>query len=206
MLAPEVTSDSPDFGHLEPVVEATEAELANAGVAEKPEVALADAGYWHQRQMESVVGRGTQLLIPPDSKKRDGARPGWKGGYYAFMRRVLATEHDGGLHRKTPDDDRAHLREREARPRVRPLPTKRQVRGPLRMAPDGGHPQPTQAPQAQDRPRRRRAAPARADRCGGRRGVAPPDSDAHQPAARHAAACRYATSTRESGSADGGPS
>ena len=58
VLAAEVTSDSPGFGHL---VEATEVELAKAGVAEKPEVAPADAGYWHQRQMESVVGRGEQV-------------------------------------------------------------------------------------------------------------------------------------------------
>jgi hypothetical protein len=100
VLAAEVTIDSPDFGHLEPMVEATEAELDKAGVAERPEVALADAGYWHQKQMESVVGRGTQVLIPPDSKKRKGARPGWKRGYYAFMRRVLASERGGGLYRK----------------------------------------------------------------------------------------------------------
>ena len=100
VLAAEVTIDSPDFGHLEPMVEATKAELAKAGVAERPEVALADAGYWHQKQMESVVSRGMQVLIPPDSKKREGARPGWEGGYYAFMRRVLATERGGGLYRK----------------------------------------------------------------------------------------------------------
>ena len=100
VLAAEVTIDSPDFGHLEPMVEATEAELAKASVADKPEVALADAGYWHQKQMESVVSRGMQVLIPPDSKKREGARPGWNGGYYAFMRRVLATARGGGLYRK----------------------------------------------------------------------------------------------------------
>lgn len=100
VLAAEVTTDSPDFGHLESMIDATEAELARAGVPDKPQVALADAGYWHQRQMESVVGRGTQVLIPPDSKKRDGARPGWQGGYYAFMRRVLATERGGGLYRR----------------------------------------------------------------------------------------------------------
>ena len=45
VLAAELTIDSPDFAHLEPMVEATEAELAKAGVDEKPEVALADAGY-----------------------------------------------------------------------------------------------------------------------------------------------------------------
>jgi hypothetical protein len=50
--------------------------------------------------MENVVSRGIQVLIPPDSKKREGARPGWDGGNYAFMRRVLATEHAGDLYRK----------------------------------------------------------------------------------------------------------
>lgn len=40
------------------------------------------------------------MLIPPDSKKRENPRPGWDGGYYAFMRRVLATEHGGELYRK----------------------------------------------------------------------------------------------------------
>ena len=88
VLAAEVTADSPDFGHLEPMVDAT-AELEKAGVRERPQVALADAGYWHQQQMERIVSRGTQVLIPPDPSKRKGARPGWRGGYYAFMRRVL---------------------------------------------------------------------------------------------------------------------
>jgi transposase len=100
VLAAEITIDSPDFGHLEPMVDATQAELEKAGVRDTPKVALADAGYWHQKQMESIVSRGIQLLIPPDSKKREGARPGWQGGYYAFMRRVLATEHGGELYRK----------------------------------------------------------------------------------------------------------
>jgi hypothetical protein len=40
------------------------------------------------------------VLIPPDAKKREAPRPGWEGGYYAFMRRVLATDHGGGLYRK----------------------------------------------------------------------------------------------------------
>ncbi|HKN93617.1 MAG TPA: transposase, partial [Thermoleophilaceae bacterium] len=78
----------------------TETELEKAGVTDRPQVVLADAGYWHQKQMESIVNRGTQVLIPPDSKKREHARPGWDGGYYAFMRRVLATEHAGELYRK----------------------------------------------------------------------------------------------------------
>ena len=59
---------------------------------------LADAGYWHQQQMEPVVDRGIQVLIPPDAKSRKGTRPGWDGGPYAFMRRVLASDRGGELY------------------------------------------------------------------------------------------------------------
>jgi len=31
---------------------------------------VADAGYWHQRQMESVINKGIQVLIAPDAGKR----------------------------------------------------------------------------------------------------------------------------------------
>jgi transposase len=99
LVACEVTVESPDFGHLEPMVDATERELARAG-AESPGVVIADAGYWHKRQMENVVGRGIQVLIPPDSGLRTSARPGWDGGLYAFMRRVLSTDHGKALYRK----------------------------------------------------------------------------------------------------------
>ncbi|MCA1678481.1 MAG: transposase, partial [Actinobacteria bacterium] len=99
LIAAEVTVDAPDFGHLEPVVAATERELEAAG-AGQPETVVADAGYWHKRQMEQVVARGIQVLIPPDAGLRKNARPGWDGGLYAFMRRVLATEHGKALYRK----------------------------------------------------------------------------------------------------------
>ena len=61
---------------------------------------LADAGYWHQAQMERLLADGLTVLIPPDAKKRSGTRPGWDGGAYAFMRRVLATEAGGALYAK----------------------------------------------------------------------------------------------------------
>jgi Transposase DDE domain len=99
VLAAEISVDSPDFGHLEPMVDATVAELQRAGVAEQPEVAVADAGYWHHEQMDSLAGDGIQVLIPPDAKKRKGARPGWQGGRYEWMRRVLSTELGQRLYR-----------------------------------------------------------------------------------------------------------
>ena len=99
LVAAEVTVDSPDFGHLEPMVTAAERELRSVG-AEKPEVIVADAGYWHKRQMENVVNRGIPVLIPPDAGLRKNTRPGWDGGLYAFMRRVLQTDHGKDLYRK----------------------------------------------------------------------------------------------------------
>ena len=100
VIAAEVTVDPGDFGHLGPMITAVETELEAAGVNAKPEVAVADAGYWHQEQMENIVNRGIQVLIPPDAGKRKGTRPGWDGGLYAFMRRVLESDLGGGLYRK----------------------------------------------------------------------------------------------------------
>ena len=100
VIAAEVNVDSPDFGHLEPMVAAARAELERAGVEESPEVVLADAGYWHEVQMERLVADGMAVLVAPDAKKRGGARPGWDGGLYAFMRRVLASERGAELYRR----------------------------------------------------------------------------------------------------------
>jgi len=100
VVAAEVMVASPDFGHLEPMLATAQRELEGAGVSDQPEVVLADAGYWHHDQMEAIVGRGIQVLVPPDSGKRKGARPGWDGGAYAFMRRVLSTERGSALYRR----------------------------------------------------------------------------------------------------------
>lgn len=52
-----------------PVLRA-DAELEQAG-AERPTVALPDAQYWNEQQMDDVTaGHGIQVLIPPDSGKR----------------------------------------------------------------------------------------------------------------------------------------
>jgi hypothetical protein len=40
------------------------------------------------------------VLIPPDSSRRKAPRPGWDGGLYAFMRRVLDTDHGRELYRQ----------------------------------------------------------------------------------------------------------
>ncbi len=50
--------------------------------------------------MEAIVDHGIQVLIPPDGGKRKTPRPGWDGGLYAIMRRVLATDQGGSLYAK----------------------------------------------------------------------------------------------------------
>ena len=100
VIAAEVTASSPDFGHLQPMIEATNKELEAIGVSETPGVAVADTGYWHENQIDVVVTGGTQVLIPPDAGKRDTPRRGWNGGRYASMRTVLETDYGGGLYRR----------------------------------------------------------------------------------------------------------
>ena len=100
IIAAEVTIDSPDFGHLQPMVDATQRELEAIGVSSLPETVVADPGYWHKQQMENVVSRGIQVLIPPDSGLRTEPRPGWNKGLYAFMRLVLSTDHGQTVYRR----------------------------------------------------------------------------------------------------------
>jgi transposase len=100
VLAAEVTVDASDFSHLRPMTAAARRELEHAGVSDTPQVAVADAGFWNEQHMDDVTAQGTAVLIPPDSGKRDGERPGWTGGRYTWMRRVLATELGGELYRK----------------------------------------------------------------------------------------------------------
>ena len=102
IVAAEIAVESPDFGHLEPAVRAALRELDDAGVIQRPETVLADAGYWHTTQIENIVSDGIQALVPPDAGRRQGARPGWDEGPYAFMRRVLSSEagHELYKHRK----------------------------------------------------------------------------------------------------------
>ncbi len=102
IVAAEIAVESPDFGHLEPAVRATLRELEDAGITQRPETVLADAGYWHTRQMEAIVSDGMQVLVPPDSGLRRDIRPGWDKGPYAFMRAVLASDagHELYKHRK----------------------------------------------------------------------------------------------------------
>jgi hypothetical protein len=81
------------------MLDAAQRELGAAGVNDTPEVLLADAGYWHGEQMQRIIDRGIQVLIPPDTSRRRTTRRTWEGGRYDEMRRALASERGGELYR-----------------------------------------------------------------------------------------------------------
>jgi transposase len=92
ILAAEITVDAADFGHLEPMLDTTLATLERHGVSDRPQAVIADAGYWHTRQIEAIAEQGLEVLIPPDGTMRDGHRPGWENGLYELMRKKLSTD------------------------------------------------------------------------------------------------------------------
>ncbi len=92
VIAAEVKTSPTDFGHLEPMITVAREQLAGVGIAERPTFVVADSAYWHHEQMDNLAADGIGVLIPPDSKKRKTARPGWNGGRYAWMRSLLGTD------------------------------------------------------------------------------------------------------------------
>ena len=101
VLAAEISTAAGDFSHLRPMIETALHQLQDAGVTGKPTVAVADAQYWNEQHMDDVIAEhGIPVLIPPDSGKRKGERPGWTGGRYSFMRRVLTTDLGRETYRK----------------------------------------------------------------------------------------------------------
>jgi hypothetical protein len=51
VIAAEITNTPADFSNLNPILTAAIGELEQAGVTGRPELALADAGYWNEQHM-----------------------------------------------------------------------------------------------------------------------------------------------------------
>jgi transposase len=99
IVAAEITTEGGDFEQLDPMVSSAERELQEAGVKERPEVVLADAGYWSNDHIDSLRERGMTPIVAPDTT-RHRPRKTRLGGPYDFMRRVIATERGGALYSK----------------------------------------------------------------------------------------------------------
>jgi transposase len=152
VVGAELHATGTDFGQLGPMVDKALDELRRAGVEERPDVVLADAGYWHTEQIGAQHWRhdrpdSARLLEPQGQAARLGQGP-------------LRVHAQGARNRPRPrslrqtqSDDRAGLRADEVQPPDGPLPASRQVRLPLGMAADRGNPQPLEAPPARNRAR-----------------------------------------------------
>lgn len=98
IVAAEIAPDGLDFAQLDPMVSAAEKELEGVGVTERPEVVLADAGYWSNDHIDRLRERGMTPLVAADADRSKGPRKTRLGGPYDFMRRVLATDIGGDLY------------------------------------------------------------------------------------------------------------
>jgi transposase len=99
VVAAEVTTEGADFEQLEPMVAAAERELEDASVNDRPEVVLADAGYWSNAHIDALRERGMTPIVAPDTT-RSRPRKTRLGGPYDFMRRVMATEKGDDLYKR----------------------------------------------------------------------------------------------------------
>jgi Transposase DDE domain len=98
IVAAELTQDANDFQQLQPMLAATTATLAAAGIQDRPGTLLADSGYWSIANLTQIP-EAPQLLIPPPKHGRHGkprkdGRPSLSNsdGLRAAMKQKLATE------------------------------------------------------------------------------------------------------------------
>jgi transposase len=99
VVAADVNTEGGDFEQLEPMVAAAERELEDAGVKDRPDVVLADAGYWSNAHIDALRERGMTPIVAPDTT-RSRPRKTRLGGPYDFMRRVMATEKGDDLYKR----------------------------------------------------------------------------------------------------------
>ena len=99
ILAATVTIGTRDQGHLQPVAQAANQALDTAG-ADRPQIMLADCGYWSGDQIKQLIADGITTLVPPDAHTRTEPNPQRRGGLYEQMRRWLASDHGAQLYRR----------------------------------------------------------------------------------------------------------
>jgi transposase len=98
VVAAELTDEANDVHQLKPMLQATDATLAAAGIDERPEATLADSGYWSIDNLTTIPS-APELYIPPAKHGRQG-KPRKDGkpsasrsdGLRAAMRAKLASE------------------------------------------------------------------------------------------------------------------
>lgn len=100
VIAADVICGGNERHRLAPMIEAACQELQRAGVADTPEVALADAGYWNSPHIEQLAGRGIRALVKPDADSRRKPTRIRSGPLYEQMRQELARDNGAQLYRQ----------------------------------------------------------------------------------------------------------
>jgi transposase len=126
IVAAELTQDANDLQQLEPMLQATAATLAAAGIAERPEVLLADCGYWSIANLTEIP-HAPELLIPSTKHARQGRPPQGRQAV-GVQERSAPRGHDHqaqqrrrqGPLRQTQGDRRAGVRPDQGGPRRPP--------------------------------------------------------------------------------------
>jgi transposase len=86
---------------LEPLIDQSHNELERAGVSDRVEVALADAGFWNTEQIERLGAGGIRLLVKPDAGHRKSpGKTRQRKSHYVEMREQLATDEGKQLYRQ----------------------------------------------------------------------------------------------------------
>jgi transposase len=71
VLAAQVTEEQNDKGQLHPMIEATDASLEDAGIAERPEKLLADAGYASEENFAALDGEDPDCYVATRNMKNN---------------------------------------------------------------------------------------------------------------------------------------
>jgi transposase len=71
VVAAELTGEANDVHQLDPMLKATATTLADAGIDQRPEAALADSGYWSIDNV-TAIPNAPELYIPPARHGRQG--------------------------------------------------------------------------------------------------------------------------------------
>jgi transposase len=100
VIAADVITRSADGGQLAPMITTARRELAAAGSTKRPDVVLADAGYWSAPDIHKLTGQGMTLLVPPDAHTRKAPNPSRSGGLYDEMRSRLNDDEGRALYRQ----------------------------------------------------------------------------------------------------------
>lgn len=90
IVAAEVITGANERQRLEPMTKAATEELEKASVEERPDLVLADAGYWNTPQIEKLEAGGVEVLCPPDADIRRKPTKIRSGPDYERMRERLS--------------------------------------------------------------------------------------------------------------------